>query len=61
MKKNCFICNKEFVTYPSRIKKGEGKYCSLKCSLINMHNVVRGSDNCVYLVIQNYTMQNEKK
>lgn len=32
MTTNCFICNKEFRTYPSRIKKGQDKYCSRKCS-----------------------------
>lgn len=30
--KRCFICRKEFETYPSRLKKGLGKYCSKVCS-----------------------------
>lgn len=28
----CKVCKKEFITYPSRIKIGSGKYCSRKCS-----------------------------
>lgn len=30
----CEQCNKEFNTYPSRIKKGRGRFCSIHCSLI---------------------------
>lgn len=33
MIKNCKVCNKEFKTYPSKIKIGRGKYCSQKCCL----------------------------
>lgn len=33
MLKNCLVCNKEFVTYPSRIKIGKGKYCS-ECRIV---------------------------
>ncbi len=29
--KNCKTCNKEFITYPSKIKLGRGKYCSREC------------------------------
>ncbi len=32
MIKNCLVCNKEFRTFPSAIKRGGGKYCSEKCS-----------------------------
>jgi hypothetical protein len=31
MKKNCEVCGKEFVTSLYKIKRGQGKYCSLKC------------------------------
>lgn len=31
MIKNCLICNKEFITYPNKIKRGYGKYCSNNC------------------------------
>ncbi len=31
MIKKCLICNKEFFTIPSIIKKGFGKYCSMEC------------------------------
>lgn len=31
MIKRCLICDKEFKTFPSRIKMGLGKYCSHKC------------------------------
>lgn len=34
MIKNCKICNKEFVTYPSKILLGRGVYCSKKCSSV---------------------------
>lgn len=33
--KNCLECNKEFKVFFYRIKKGEGKYCSYKCSRKN--------------------------
>src|SRR3990167_891932 len=34
MKKNCKICGKEFITYPSRLKrKRRGIFCSVSCSL----------------------------
>lgn len=29
---HCEICNKEFRTYPSKLKIGKGKYCSRVCS-----------------------------
>ena len=31
IKKNCLVCGEEFITYPSEIKLGRGKYCSKKC------------------------------
>lgn len=33
MIKNCSVCGQEFVTYPSKIKLGRGKYCSKECCL----------------------------
>ena len=33
MIRNCQVCNKEFRTYPSKIKIGRGKYCSKECCL----------------------------
>lgn len=33
MELNCLYCGKEFHTYPSIIKKGNGKYCSKSCFL----------------------------
>ena len=29
--KNCLTCNKIFVPYNSEVRRGKGKYCSLKC------------------------------
>lgn len=29
--KNCLICKKNFKTWYSKIKKGQGKFCSRKC------------------------------
>jgi 5-methylcytosine-specific restriction endonuclease McrA len=31
IKKNCLICGKEIGVFPSRIKEGKGKFCSVKC------------------------------
>jgi len=31
MIKKCLICNKNFKTYPCHVKKGWGKFCSVKC------------------------------
>lgn len=33
MIKKCLVCKKEFITYPSKVKIGRGKYCSKKCCL----------------------------
>lgn len=33
MIKSCAVCNKSFVTYPSKIALGRGKYCSSVCCL----------------------------
>lgn len=32
MVKNCQICEKEFVTYPSHVERGAGKFCSYACA-----------------------------
>ena len=32
MKKRCHHCGKKFTTYPSRVKRGEGRYCSNTCA-----------------------------
>lgn len=40
MKKNCLVCNKEFITYPSKIKLGRGKYCSKECCLKITNNIL---------------------
>lgn len=32
MVSQCILCNKQFITYPSKIALGRGKYCSRKCS-----------------------------
>lgn len=31
MKKTCEVCAREFVTFPSHVAKGYGRFCSLKC------------------------------
>jgi hypothetical protein len=31
---NCRVCNKEFKTYPSKIKSGRGRICSKECKWI---------------------------
>lgn len=33
MIRQCLVCSKDFVTYPSKVKIGRGKYCSKKCCL----------------------------
>ncbi len=32
MKRKCKECRKLFITYPCKIKKGKGKFCSVECS-----------------------------
>ena len=39
MIKKCLVCEKEFKTFPCRIKIGWGKFCSVKCS--NRYNSAR--------------------
>ena len=51
MIKNCFFCNKLFKTFPCKVNKGNGKYCSKLCNLEsvsvknNFFNKVK-KDNC---------------
>ena len=35
MVKQCLYCNKDFRTYPSKVKIGRGKYCSKDCERLN--------------------------
>lgn len=30
--KICLICGKKFLTYPCRVRRGHGKYCSVVCA-----------------------------
>ncbi len=44
MKKECAVCQHEFITYPSKIALGRGKYCSKKCCLsITQKNIAAWS------------------
>lgn len=47
MIKNCEKCKKEFVTYPSRIKKSanSGKFCSVSCSLYGQKRHIKPHTN----------------
>jgi len=45
LNKFCLICKKPFITYPSDIKTGRGKFCSLKCYGIWRKGKYRGKDN----------------
>jgi len=40
MIKKCLICGKEFITYPSKIKFGRGKYCSKECCLFITNGIL---------------------
>ncbi len=40
MIKKCIVCNKEFITYPSKIKLGRGKYCSKECCLLVTNRIL---------------------
>ena len=45
----CKTCGKEFKVNPSRIKRGQGKYCSSKCRHIGVaktNHKLRGRNNC---------------
>ncbi len=55
MNSNCLICKKEFKTWPSRIKIGEGKYCSKSCAnnaktgkpnLKKRYNIFNSCESC---------------
>lgn len=43
MIKHCLVCEKEFRTYPSKIKIGRGKYCSKQCSLTETNKILEES------------------
>ena len=47
MKKKCLICNKEFNTRPDHIKRGWGKFCSLKCfgKYRSIKGLMKGKNN----------------
>ena len=44
IKKNCLYCGKEFKVKPAYVKKGQGKYCSIKCH--NKARIKRIKRNC---------------
>lgn len=47
MKAICKYCGKEFMTYPSRIKIGGGKYCSKEC-YYKGREYIKGEENPQY-------------
>lgn len=47
--KNCSICNKKFLTIPSRIEKRQGKYCSRNC----FYNSRKGENTVPWMNIPN--------
>ena len=34
---SCGVCHRQFTTVPSAIKSGRGKFCSLRCSVLNRY------------------------
>lgn len=42
IEKNCGICGEKFLTTPSRIKVGKGKYCSNKCRHVAKSRSMKG-------------------
>ena len=48
MIKNCLVCNKEFKTKPSYIKKGQGKFCSQKCFGIDHSKHISGKNHPMF-------------
>ena len=45
MRRSCGECGKIFITYPSRIKRGEGKYCSNRCADLHRGNAFEKNGN----------------
>ena len=45
MNVKCKHCGKSFTTYPSRVKRGEGKYCSNKCANYHRGNAFEKNGN----------------
>src|SRR5688572_7574911 len=41
----CIICKRQFVTYPSRIRSGKGKYCSKQCKDKASVEIMSGEKN----------------
>jgi 5-methylcytosine-specific restriction endonuclease McrA len=61
MIKNCIICGKEFKTFPCFVKKGQGKFCSLKCSAVkNLETRRANSKIRGYWINPNITKRNVK-
>lgn len=44
MIKNCKVCGNEFITYPSKIKIGRGKYCGKKCAHLITDEILSKND-----------------
>ena len=42
---NCIICTSEFQRWPSEIKNGRNKFCSIKCKAIQMSKDKKGENN----------------
>lgn len=48
MRTKCIVCKKIFNTRPHRLKKGEGKYCSIKCMAKDYKIRLKGKNNPFY-------------
>lgn len=48
MKTKCIVCKKIFNAKPSRLKRGEGKYCNKKCMAKDYKIRLNGKNNPFY-------------
>lgn len=44
----CKVCGKEFTTYPSRVKKGKGQFCSRECYAKALSERMSGEGHPMY-------------
>jgi len=59
IKRICKICNKEFMVIPSRIKNGQGKFCSRKCSGISIVKHMKKKDTSIELLMEQELIKNK--
>lgn len=55
--RNCKICDKEFYSFPSAIKRGVGIFCSIRCATLYKNMVQKDSDTDIEIIMENWLIE----